>query len=934
MPVSTVSAAIHITPVVIRTFFGHGKRKAVKYQNSEEEEATDDIFFDEAFHIVKAFIDLGTRNTVESLQAFTNTHVPAPYWAAVSPVLIPLSTCNDAADILIEWFGPEDLKRVVGGERWWQVRGLDGVDAEWITEKEYLSESIPDVDMGRKLSTNEETILRMEELDTVMFYVHGGGYFWGSINTHRYQLIRYGRFRSNVHQLLLKRPTSPQKQGKGVRGELQVTKSLSQLKRLLTYHSGRRRSILGHARFKTWLLHVRSKFHGAASAQHSSDLYLIRPPKNALHKPVPPEKIVFAGDSAGGGLCLSVLAILRDMGVPMPAGAVLISPWVDLTHSFPSVMANSKTDIIPEHGFLAKPSTLWPIHPIAPQEGRIGPTKSTPPPDPGHADTLKPSGARVQDDKEDGKTDSRGVVETQEEMQQETSEGRNSKEGDVKDDSGDSSDDDLDRWEPKPPKVLMKDPEAVPLELRSQIQLYATNEQLTHPLVSPILQSTLGGLPPLYIIAGDGEVLRDEIIYLAHRAAYPQDYPTRRGVLRSRRQRENVEKFTTPTKVHFQVYDGMCHVLPVFMFTPSAKHAYRAIATFMNHVTNHPNELPDRSPFLDLFRPPSEITLEDYERKPKSKRAKSTGSLKEKGNGGISEVANGTHPPFPKEGAKPVSTQALFSPPASESNPAKEIEEALEVIMVRERVNIHGRVRRMEPRDEMQALQVKPAEVGLIKEAPAVRWHQGQEQWDKMFKKRAKKILKKRAHYETKSEKMIGLAREQGFSLVREPEPEVLILTKPPSRPDSKARKDRDGSIQANRRWGPLDLDDEDPPPSAIANRRDTHEGFALLRKHIYYAAPVTHRKIPKLKASEAVKAAFDPHDDPIGPPKQSVSEQQVKNNILPMHGLKMWDAILRYFMRETSRKAADTVANNLNELSIPNGAPNTGSQKNLEAKD
>lgn len=31
-------------------------------------------------------------------------------------------------------------------------------------------------------------------------------------------------------------------------------------------------------------------------------------------------------------------------------------------------------------------------------------------------------------------------------------------------------------WEPKPPKVLMEDPSAVPLELRSQIQQYATNE--------------------------------------------------------------------------------------------------------------------------------------------------------------------------------------------------------------------------------------------------------------------------------------------------------------------------------------------------------------------------------------------------------------------------------------------------------------------------
>jgi acetyl esterase/lipase len=36
-----------------------------------------------------------------------------------------------------------------------------------------------------------------------------------------------------------------------------------------------------------------------------------------------------------------MLTVMRDMGLPMPVGAVLISPWVDLTHSFPSVMGNT-----------------------------------------------------------------------------------------------------------------------------------------------------------------------------------------------------------------------------------------------------------------------------------------------------------------------------------------------------------------------------------------------------------------------------------------------------------------------------------------------------------------------------------------------------------------------------------------------------------------
>lgn len=83
-----------------------------------------------------------------------------------------------------------------------------------------------------------------------------------------------------------------------------------------------------------------------------------------------------------------------------------------------------------------------------------------------------------------------------------------------------------------------------------------TFRQLTHPLVSPVLQGSLGNLCPLYIIAGDGELLRDEIIYMAHRAAYPDELPPPEIMNESKRQRENMEKFRKPTKVHLQVFDG------------------------------------------------------------------------------------------------------------------------------------------------------------------------------------------------------------------------------------------------------------------------------------------------------------------------------------------------------------------------------------------
>jgi len=45
---------------------------------------------------------------------------------------------------------------------------------------------------------------------------------------------------------------------------------------------------------------------------------------------IPPESVVLGGDSAGGGLALATLVALRDQGQPLPAGAVLFSPWTDL----------------------------------------------------------------------------------------------------------------------------------------------------------------------------------------------------------------------------------------------------------------------------------------------------------------------------------------------------------------------------------------------------------------------------------------------------------------------------------------------------------------------------------------------------------------------------------------------------------------------------
>jgi acetyl esterase/lipase len=58
----------------------------------------------------------------------------------------------------------------------------------------------------------------------------------------------------------------------------------------------------------------------------------------------PPDRIVLGGDSAGGGLALATLQALRRRGVPMPAGAFLYSPWTDLAATGATIAANARAD--------------------------------------------------------------------------------------------------------------------------------------------------------------------------------------------------------------------------------------------------------------------------------------------------------------------------------------------------------------------------------------------------------------------------------------------------------------------------------------------------------------------------------------------------------------------------------------------------------------
>ncbi len=57
-----------------------------------------------------------------------------------------------------------------------------------------------------------------------------------------------------------------------------------------------------------------------------------------------PEKIIIAGDSAGGGLALALTMYLRDHEMPMPAGLIVMSPWADLTCSGETYTTNYTRD--------------------------------------------------------------------------------------------------------------------------------------------------------------------------------------------------------------------------------------------------------------------------------------------------------------------------------------------------------------------------------------------------------------------------------------------------------------------------------------------------------------------------------------------------------------------------------------------------------------
>jgi epsilon-lactone hydrolase len=65
-----------------------------------------------------------------------------------------------------------------------------------------------------------------------------------------------------------------------------------------------------------------------------------------LGQGIQPERIAFAGDSAGGYLSVATQLKARDQGLPLPAATMLLSPWLDIEGTGPSLVANEGKDAL------------------------------------------------------------------------------------------------------------------------------------------------------------------------------------------------------------------------------------------------------------------------------------------------------------------------------------------------------------------------------------------------------------------------------------------------------------------------------------------------------------------------------------------------------------------------------------------------------------
>lgn len=441
----------------------------------------------------------------------------------------------------------------------------------------------------------------------------------------------------------------------------------------------------------------------------------------------------------------SMLVILRDRNIPSPAGAILISPWVDLSHSFPSVAGDGSLDYIPAHGFLHCPSAAWPPPNSHEQQERATLAMKVVAQDTVPGDANGEVENQTADDADGGLSlDQTHALANHRSFGQPSSlSGTPGVENDPSNTMPRGHD-------------LFVTIDDKPVRIHDQIHLYTTNQLISHPLVSPVLTPVLAGLPPLLIMTGGGEILRDEQIYLAHKAARPLEYPPSETYLANHPEARALLNECKPTYVQLQVWDDLCHVAPTLSFTKPAKHMYRSIARFGAWALGWDQK---RNVYIRNDDEPELLCSGSEDNIPKPERGRRL----------LPDRASAEHV---KRAGDPL--------PHFTDN------------MIRERVNRHGIIRALEDPSLLPALTIPADEIGVIKPGPVLKWTQAKQSWDTKYAKEAQKIRKKRA-----DETAAGFQEFLQDGRVERPPPSALAGRRGPLMP----KEEKEGT-KKSKSWG------------------------------------------------------------------------------------------------------------------------------------
>ena len=277
---------------------------------------------------IRAMLDSPTPTPISKQQQFSikDSGIKGNMW--ISKVTLPKPPEDDVRDILIKAI--EDMKE--RGEEY-TVSDITPVEAEWTGYRSGVSSNRPRPDLSE--TQHYEKLMSEASSPTTILYFHGGAYFLCDPSSHRLTTAKlahltHGRCFSVRYRL------SPQ------------------------------------AAFPAALLDALLAY-----------LSILYPPPGSIHTAVSSSNIVFAGDSAGGNLCMALLQLIlqinrspsaiisfhgQTVSIPLPAGVATHSPWTDMTRCMPSITENANYDYLPPPITREKAATfphceIWPTDP-------------------------------------------------------------------------------------------------------------------------------------------------------------------------------------------------------------------------------------------------------------------------------------------------------------------------------------------------------------------------------------------------------------------------------------------------------------------------------------------------------------------------------------------------------------------------------------------